>query len=149
MSQTPAARSASGAAVVKHFSLHKADHDVSSILQENVTRSGRLNLCPKTRELTDDSPRYMYPRNNVATNDNNGGSGGERSGKAVAPVHGLLARGAALGHYRDAGDRLYSEWEASRRKTKPRGSQQHPDVEGRGGSSREAWSCPKCGAFNR
>lgn len=118
----------------------------SSILQEIVTRSGRLNLCPKTRELTDDSPRYIYLRNKVAINDDNGG---ERSGKAVAPVHGLLGHRAVDGHYRDAGDRLYSEWEASRRKRKPRGSQQDPDVEGRGGSSREAWSCPKCGAFNR
>ncbi|CAM9604421.1 unnamed protein product, partial [Sphacelaria rigidula] len=89
-----------------------------------VASTGRLNLCPKTRAFTDNSPKYKY---------------GGRSGRGG---HGSKEQQS----YLDAGDRMYSEWEASRRKEERRRELVAEGAKKRNG---EAWCCPKCGVENR
>lgn len=97
--------------------------------QEAQVTSGRLSLCSKTRELTDNLPRYTY---------------GRRNDKVKANTEGDRWKGGG-GGYQDAGDRLYSEWQAERkRKVRRR------DFEAaREAALPGAWSCPKCGSDNR
>lgn len=89
-----------------------------------VASTGRLNLCPKTRALTDNSPKYKY------------------GGRSSREEHGTQEQRS----YIDAGDRMYSEWEVARRKKERRRElAAGGDLERNG----EAWCCPKCGAENR
>lgn len=90
--------------------------------------SGRLDLCSKTRELTDNLPKYTYGRR--AENDEPGPDG---------------SRWVGGGNYRDAGDRLYSEWKAARRSS----ARRQKSETAREGVVPEGWSCPKCSADNR
>lgn len=136
--------------------------------------SGRLNLCPKTRELTAKLPKYTYSRGNgngrkgcngrngdVKGDDDDSGGGG-CDADADGGCRGRGGRSGGSIGYRDAGDRLYSEWEATRRRNARRqevkeeaerrggaGTGTGAVTAGRGVPSEGAWSCPKCGAENR
>lgn len=130
--------------------------------QEALACTGRLNLCSKTRELTDNQPKYIYRRQSVynskggVTADGGGrdkiaggGGGGKEAGRGWGgegdTAVGREAGGAAGASYQDAGDRLYSEWKEARRRHARRqnaGAAQET-------ASPEGWSCPQCGADNR
>jgi len=123
-----------------------------STKQEALACSGRLNLCSKTRELTDNQPKYTYHHGDDSPKD--GGSRLQRSARAVGRgwrdeqvTAGREGGGeSARAPYRDAGDRLYSEWKEARRKDAQR---RGAGEVARDASSSEGWSCPKCGADNR
>ena len=91
----------------------------------------------KTRELTDNAPRYRYTT---------GRRYEDCEGKEEEEYHTCFGRD---GRYRDAGDRLYSEWKVMRRKEKTR-HETEKDLDAEGGSCPpEDWTCPKCGSYNR
>lgn len=124
--------------------------------QEALACSGRLNLCSKTRELTDNQPKYIYSRRSIYSPKGGvtDGGAGETSTGATAAGRGWRgeedtdrreAGGAAGASYRDVGDRLYSEWKEARRRHARR---QKVEV-AREPALSEGWSCPQCGAENR
>lgn len=129
---------------------------VSNPSKEALACSGRLNLCSKTRELTDNQPKYTYRRQSNYNPDGGVAVGGARENSAgaestgrgwggVEDTVGREAGGAAGPSYRDVGDRLYSEWKEARR----RHARRQKVEAARETASPEGWSCPKCGVDNR
>lgn len=117
--------------------------------------SGRLNLCSKTRELTDNQPKYIYRRQSIYSPKGGvtGGGAGETSAGAKAAgrdwggeedPEAREAGGATGASYRDVGDRLYSEWKEGRKRHARRRK-----VEASQEPTSEGWSCPQCGVENR
>lgn len=129
-------------------------------LQETSACSGRLKLCPKTRQLTDNLPKYKYAHR--CRDAESTGGGGKSGGRAdgIRATERLAAGGRESdggnggGGYEDFGDRLYSEWEAARR-SKPRRQELDRVVEQgtatttAAAATNEGWMCPKCGGENR
>lgn len=126
--------------------------------QEALACSGRLNLCAKTRELTDNQPKYKYRQRKSKSPAPNGGGGGQEPNAGGKAAGGRKRRGeknsgglegtgeavaGAVASYRDSGDRLYSEAKEAQRRHDAR----RRKVEAAG--EVEGWSCPKCGAANR
>lgn len=117
--------------------------------------SGRLNLCPKTRELTDKLPRYSYGRRSGESRRNGNTEGDDDDDDCRKRGSRGGGGGGSGSSYRDAGDRLYSEWVAARgrkaRRRERENEARQGGATGGGGvaSSGEAWSCPKCGGENR
>ncbi|CBJ28650.1 hypothetical protein Esi_0117_0009 [Ectocarpus siliculosus] len=156
-----------GRAMAKRKEATRQRRDEVQKAREALACSGRLNLCSKTRELTDNQPKYVYRRPTGRSGASNGGSGygggvsdsGGREGIAAERGEPGHARGGEQENrgggalYRGAGDRLYSEWMASRKrnasllaKTKAAAA---AAAASRENASPEGWTCPECGADNR
>ncbi|CAB1099524.1 unnamed protein product [Ectocarpus sp. CCAP 1310/34] len=152
-----------GRAMAKRKEATRQRRDEVQRAREELACSGRLNLCSKTRELTDNQPKYVYRRPNGKSGASNGGSGygggvSDSSGReGVAAERGEpgIARGGeqesrgggAL--YRGAGDRLYSEWMATRKRNASLLAKAKSAAAEREDASPEGWTCPECGAGNR